>query len=531
MRFRCLFLILFAFVTIGCGSESTQNKRRQIPFPDQEKNGEKQGESADLRTQNRSNSFDWQVIFDRLKQNNFDPCKMQGQFDSPYRWQGVDCPEPEVSESPVTSENPPEEPTKDNAPEPELGEEDLEVMPPKNGQKIALPIRVFSSGAATKVEREIPLPNDTQWIQKIDKLKLTVHRPSYRFRSNAIKGSLQAGEVTPEAKSYVQINNGDKIQLIESESTRRLVVGKKSEMYGGLGGGFHTNAVTIRVEDDLKSGSNTLIFGFNGHKKETVGYRIVSIDFLDEGGNSLINQDDYFYQEDPSKSQDFAKDIGNAADGKRNWEGFKKDADGNWQRHKMDLYPGAPKKIIASCASCHANDGGDLQYFAYSNEVIYKRAQFHGFTLKEGKDIAAYIRSHPSEMYGRPWNPPYQPGPGLDANSEAWAAGAGLQAVLESDLDMAKSQELFGAIQGTPSVEDIEKIFDVDGTLNVRQLPIAIQLPDWNAWLPEFHPLDHFNKNGYDFKSSRPFQHYAGLVNPKNNGMFIGTPIASQLAI
>ena len=61
---------------------------------------------------------------------------------------------------------------------------------------------------------------------------------------------------------------------------------------------------------------------------------------------------------------------------------------------------------------------------------------------EEGKKIASYIRSLSTEStdlerHGRPWNPPYQPGPELkDKSIEEWAAGAGLDAVLDKDTDM-----------------------------------------------------------------------------------------------
>src|SRR5207344_2722861 len=32
--------------------------------------------------------------------------------------------------------------------------------------------------------------------------------------------------------------------------------------------------------------------------------------------------------------------------------------------------------------------------------------------------------------------------------------------------------------------------FRPDGNLNVREIPISMQLPDWNHWLPQVHPMD-----------------------------------------
>ena len=112
--------------------------------------------------------------------------------------------------------------------------------------------------------------------------------------------------------------------------------------------------------------------------------------------------------------------------------------------------------IEASCADCHAEDGRDVQYFAYSNESIINRSEFHNLTTEQGKQIAAYIRSydlydvddgHHYDPPGRPWTPVYQPGPSSVASrneddprtvgtpihempsggSQYWAAGAGLR--------------------------------------------------------------------------------------------------------
>src|SRR6266700_3585134 len=49
-----------------------------------------------------------------------------------------------------------------------------------------------------------------------------------------------------------------------------------------------------------------------------------------------------------------------------------------------------------------------------ANGSIISRSRFHGLSTLEGEQIASYIRSLPVSHPGRPWNPPYQPGPGLD---------------------------------------------------------------------------------------------------------------------
>jgi hypothetical protein len=150
--------------------------------------------------------------------------------------------------------------------------------------------------------------------------------------------------------------------------------------------------------------------------------------------------------------------------------------------------PGSSDGLVASCADCHERDGRDLQYFAYSSYSIIARSEFHGLSREDGRDIAAYIRGlalldrdgNPYPPPGRPWNPPYQPGPGLDDRPiHEWAAGAGLEWVLASDDETR--EHLF------PDGIDHEAM---SRGVNLRELPVAVQFPDWNQWLPRVHPLD-----------------------------------------
>ena len=122
------------------------------------------------------------------------------------------------------------------------------------------------------------------------------------------------------------------------------------------------------------------------------------------------------------------------AAGKTLWEG-------------APLSPGGFKAsplIRANCSDCHARDGRDLKYFSFSNASIIARSRFHGLSELQGQQIASYIRSLPVPSPGRPWNPPYQPGPGLDRQPvENWAAGAGLAWALDNDSSTLPF--LFGA--------------------------------------------------------------------------------------
>jgi hypothetical protein len=45
----------------------------------------------------------------------------------------------------------------------------------------------------------------------------------------------------------------------------------------------------------------------------------------------------------------------------------------------------------------------------------------------------------------------------------------------------------------------------IKGTLNMRELPVPLQLPDWNDWLPEVHPIDMW---GTSFNNSKAITTY-----------------------
>jgi len=147
-----------------------------------------------------------------------------------------------------------------------------------------------------------------------------------------------------------------------------------------------------------------------------------------------------------------------------------------------NYYPN--RRINAKCASCHAQKGRDLQFFAFSNWSIIVNSIHRGLTPEDGRDIAAYIRSNASNAprcaNARPWNPPYQPGPGLDSGPAAcWAAGAGLDYYLEYDGDMLEFMEPLQIDLTAKSTQ-----------LNVRETPIPIQLPDILHWWPTVAPED-----------------------------------------
>ena len=147
-------------------------------------------------------------------------------------------------------------------------------------------------------------------------------------------------------------------------------------------------------------------------------------------------------------------------------------------------FPG--QAIAASCADCHARDGRDLKYFNYSNWSNIVRSMFHGKSEQQAKDIAAYVRANASSAPGRPYIPPLTPAPCADSGSAYdWSGCASLRDILPFDYGMYK--QLFGT---TPDASDFSP---TRTDINPRTMRIALQLPDWNDWLPRIHPKDSWN--------------------------------------
>jgi hypothetical protein len=156
----------------------------------------------------------------------------------------------------------------------------------------------------------------------------------------------------------------------------------------------------------------------------------------------------------------------------------------------------------ATCSDCHNATGYDLKYFGFDSPAIKAAALRRGLTESEAHDIVEYIRDLPftTPAKGRPWNPPYQPAPGLDAAPLAnWAAGGGLDWVLTYDQDMAE----FLREDSTPSgaagswtggnIDKWKPAGDGSGnTTNLRETPTFLHMPHWMRWLPAVHPKDFF---------------------------------------
>jgi hypothetical protein len=257
-----------------------------------------------------------------------------------------------------------------------------------------------------------------------------------------------------------------------------------AHLHGGVNGGLYTTRITLALDAATRArlvalpAYNRVQFRFNGTDGESNGYRVLDVQLQDaaavDAGTNTVQRFD-----PATERATGALAATDVAAGKALW----------YAQASIAKSSIVPRTLQAACASCHAATGRDLQYFNYSNNAIVQRSRFHGLTESQGKQVAAFIRSSlstvPYAEKARPWNPPYQPGPGLDASAGGWAAGAGLDAVLSAPADALKA--LFGT---NLAQSGVDAIMNPNATMNAREMPVPIQFPDWNAWLPTIHPLD-----------------------------------------
>ena len=292
-----------------------------------------------------------------------------------------------------------------------------------------------------------------------------------------------------ENKGSIRVNGGDWISLNHTD----IGIYEKEMGYGGMQhGGMNSIRFTI-PDTDLAAGENIVRFRFDMSDGISIGYRIFEFNLLDQRGEKILPER-FFEHDDPSLWQ-APSDYNNVqaiADGKALWYGAEllnhylpNGRVATWYGNQLQ-----PQQTIkATCSDCHTQDGRDLEYFGYSNEAIQQRSQFHGLSVDESKKIAAYIRSLNVPRHGRPWNPPYQPGPSVGEKSiEYWAAGAGIDAVLETDAEMLDYMFPIGTMQWK-----IDDYFDSEKMHDTTTVPLAIQFPDWKHWLPLIHPKDAFD--------------------------------------
>lgn len=359
---------------------------------------------------------------------------------------------------------------------------------------LTLPIEVLGDGSPkTPVVAEVQLGVDAAKLGAVAKIAFTCHRcgwfgaPEYEALTATpptVKASMRVlGGVAAGGESAVPW-----VDITDANVTLPDV----ERLQGGLnGGGFYTTHITMTLPTASLShlvalpATNRVQFRFNGTEGETNGFRVVSLQLQDNAGTGLDSET--VRQADPTLERNAASySADDAKAGGALWHGT-----GILAKSSI-----VSRKINAACASCHADNGRDLQYFNYSNNAIVQRARFHGLSAQQGQQIAAYLRTSlkdvPYVSQAAPWNPPYQPGAGLDCSTSAcatrWSAGAGLGAVLTTPGQAM--QAIFGKAPAQLTQADIDKVMDPRVTLNVRETPVPMQFPDWNAWLPAIHPSD-----------------------------------------
>ena len=385
------------------------------------------------------------------------------------------------------------------------------------GAKITLPIEVFGpSGSAVDVP--VSLTN----ASAITHLYLRCNSCGY----DDIADNRNASKI----KATVRINGGAAIALKHFIDDNGAVTGNGNisviggeAKYGGIGGSFRSTRFTLKIAaNQLRNGANTLRFEHVTPAAPSKGFRIIDVNFLENSDINrkvLVSGRDVVF-DDPTRWT--APRPGDIAAGQALWT--KRNA---LYDEGLDLLDGRGGKqgavngnLRASCADCHTKDGRDLKFFNFSNHAITQRAVFHGMSKLEGEQIASYIRSNRAPVTKRawPWNPTYQPGPGLDSNSSAyeWAAGAGIDAVLDDDRDIAKYLFPGRDASNPPSLDEVRGVVNRFGKLNFRELPINIPMPEWNQWLPLIHPDDAFNTD-------------AAVIRSTPGGTNVGQPYYSKM--
>jgi hypothetical protein len=348
--------------------------------------------------------------------------------------------------------------------------------------RIKLPIEVLGpQGAKESIQVQVDDPtNVTHLLVRCN--ACGYHDSDLDSNSSMVKATVSINGGAPISIKRYTAGGGD----VGNKSIEILGAAKS---YGGIGGVYRTVRMKIPVTG-IRRGANTITFAHNKAAAPSIGFRILEVNLLRNGTTNVLPSTS-FVQDDPASWTPPLTGTTDIASGKTLWS----------QRNKLKdpgvdaINGGRGPEIVASCADCHASDGSDLKYFNFSNRSIIERSVFHSLAKVDGERIASYIRSIKIQLAptARPWNPAYQPGPGTDARSVyEWAAGAGVDAILESDADM--KGYLFPN-DNSITLDDVRKVVSRFGKLNMRELPVSLPMPEWGQWLPLIHPDDAFDTN------------------------------------
>ena len=368
---------------------------------------------------------------------------------------------------------------------------------PSTPATLNLPLELLNNGAAGLRVKAVLNLNASD-LASASHLAFTCHRCSFfgapEWERTTVappmaKASVRVLGTKPDTATDVPwIDITDK--TVELQPAERL--------QGGLGiSGLYTVRIKIALDAATRArltsavSGNSIEFRFNGTDGESNGYRVIKLDLQNANGKGLstnaVSMADI--------GQEKAKyDPALVAAGRTLWH----QGDGKlWKSTIVN------RQLKASCASCHGDSARDLQYFNYSDKSIVQRGLFHRLTSDEANKVLAYVRANEGKAahvaQAAPWNPPYQPGPGMDSKPiTQWAAGAGLDMVLDTPQQTLNA--LLGANPYGPKVTatqaSVDKFMDGKATMNTREIAVALQLPDWNAWLPAISPEDVWPDGG-----------------------------------
>lgn len=358
------------------------------------------------------------------------------------------------------------------------------------GPELALPIEVLGSGAPDEVviaTTELQLAEAE--AQAVRQLYVRCHRCGFYDPPELEKLSLPLTRVKASVRVVGDSARPDEAAPWVDVTDKTVTVEPTALAHGGIDGGLVTLSFTVALDATVRARlgrKNRIEFRFNGTEGNSNGYRVLDVQLQDGGGKNLTPTKHVWQDVGLEKAAEPSRD--DVAAGQALWSG----------RDLLIKSPIVTRKLRAACSDCHASDGRDLAYFNYSNHSIVQRSRFHGLSIEQGQQIVAYLRSAnyqsvPHVAAAAPWNPPYQPGPGLDAKPTIeWAAGAGLDAVLPDGVSFLK--ELAGKPQDggglTVTQAELDQTFDATQLLNTREMRVPLQFPDWSSWLPITHPLD-----------------------------------------
>lgn len=329
---------------------------------------------------------------------------------------------------------------------------------------IIFPVEVFGKSGTTE-SININLDN-ASLTNSVAGLRLTMHGLTYTNKAS----------IKINNSRWYDLSNSNVVFLNPMESAMQ---GMGTTYWTGPFSTFH---LFLSVPKTNFYQTNTITFRFNDFNGLTIGYRLLDIGIVNSNYTDLTLKTKKI-QDDPSKWKPYSIDPARINNGSNKWY------------NAVITHNGVP--IRATCNDCHVDGGYDLKYFNYSNKsIVLRSTALHSLSLQDAQDIASFIRSIniPYEPDARPWNPPYQPGPGMDNKPvRSWAAGAGLDWVLWNDFDILTNIFPSGVTNnlvnyGTNGLAPYNPLL----TLNAREIPTVYEYPDWNRWLPHIHPLDAF---------------------------------------